>query len=67
MERRLGNDPNRKRKLDVDALPYVKTQERLPGVSTNRCDRRPWSVACWLSHDPPRPSTRRVKVIRHTS
>lgn len=62
----MGSDPDRRRKLHVDVLPYVKTPESLPGVSTNRREYRR-SVARWVSHDPPCPWTRRVKVIRHTS
>lgn len=38
-ERRLESDQNHGRKLHVHVLPYVKTLEHLPGVSTNISER----------------------------
>lgn len=57
MVRLLENAQNRRRKLHVDVLPYVKTAEPLPGVSTNRPDRFCRSYGVCRTH--------RVKAIRH--
>lgn len=55
--RHLESVQNRRRKLHVDALPYVKMPEPLPGVSTNRPDG-----FCRLRGVC---RTDRVKAIRH--